>query len=110
MTFSGGGRTPNGSNMAFYSDKGVDFTGILPIQDPCIDAEGNTVCNWNALPTTLQNFVFTAITPECTYAPGTGRAWVYPAPGRNGCSLGAAQDIFQSKNGWDFTTNVLNLH
>jgi hypothetical protein len=58
----------------------------------------------------LQNFVFTAITPECTYAPGTGRAWVYPAPGRNGCSLGAAQDIFQGKNGWDFTTNVLNLH
>lgn len=100
---------PNGINMASYSANGVNFTGILPIQDPCIDAEGNTVCNFNPLPATLQDFVFGPITPQCTYAPGTGRAWVYPAPGNNGCALGAAQDIFQSRNGWDFSTNVLDL-
>ena len=100
---------PNGSNMSFYSDRGVDFTGILPIQDPCVDAEGNTECSWNPLPANLQTFVFGPITPECTYAPGTARAWVYPAPGSNGCSLGAAQDIFASRNGWSFTNNVLNL-
>jgi hypothetical protein len=100
---------PNGSNMSFYSARGVNFTGILPIQDPCVDAEGNTECSWNPLPAALQTFVFGPITPECVYAPGTGRAWVYPAPGSNGCSLGAAQDIVASRNGWSFTTDVLNL-
>ena len=43
------------------------------------------------------------------YAPGTGRAWVYPAPGTNGCALGAGPDIFASRNGWSFTNDVLNL-
>ena len=104
---------PNGASMQSYS--GLNFTGILPKQTPCQETCGgllgcNTACGWTTLSDGAARLVFAPVSSACTYTPGTGNAWNYPAPGQQpGCSLGAGTAIFTASEGWKFQVDQIGL-
>ena len=103
---------PNGPNMQSYG--GGNFTGVLPKQSPCSQACGKhacvTICSWTDLSPDAAHLVFAPIATKCTYSPGDGGSWIYPANGTpGGCSLGAASALFSNSGGWKLQTNQINV-
>ena len=103
--------------LAEFSDSGRAFVGLLKadcVTTPNGRAGSDTECDFRessgALPDQDKvNLMWGALTPSCSYAPGTGNAWVFDS-----CNLGLPtgkdapdSDIFNNRNGWDFT--VVNV-
>jgi hypothetical protein len=117
---------PNGPNMAYYQtvtgpgNNWVDFTGILPIASPiCVESDpggkGGVVdtCNFPPAPPATVNLLTSPVSPQCTYDPQAGTAWVYANPNANppvaGCTLGAAPAVLDNQRGWNLPVTQINL-
>ncbi len=120
---------PNGPNMAIYTNGSgpggsyVNFTGLLPQASPiCVNQcnsppngapQCTNTCNFPAASATTVNILTTPVSPQCTYNPQAGTAWVYANPNANppvaGCTLGAAPAIFGNQAGWNLPVVPINL-
>jgi hypothetical protein len=107
---------PDGAYMESYSAGGVNFTGLLPLQAPCQPSCGGgdppscgVTCTFVTPAAALTSMVFNPLPPSCQYSPGSGNAWIYPAPGKAGCTLAAGPEIFANLNGWRFQVVPYNV-
>jgi len=95
---------PDGAYLSSYSEGGVNFTGLLPPQTPCTysGSSGETSCAFETPAAAPVAMVFNPLPLACQYSANSGNAWIYPAAGQPGCTLGTGPEIFANQNGWSF--------
>jgi hypothetical protein len=100
------------ANFGVYQNNGVDFSALVPFQTPCNWQPNfpHGTFNWCTFKMPEQatvDFLFTPVSAQCTYAPGTGNAWVYPGTSSGGCTLGVGAEIFNNQGGWNFQADQI---